>query len=155
MPCVAQLDSPADRLAALLTLIASETEPIVTLTHLLRLCRDEHIVLWERAADPDCQDHVAATLANLGDRVADVQARATLDQTMRDLLVRSFNSMIDVPPVVVAHALAQFLDDHYAHTFTRFFRDRSPYQPAVGEPIPLDFPNLRALTAMPFTSPPS
>ena len=35
MPCVAQLNSPADRLVALLTLIASETEPIVTLTHLL------------------------------------------------------------------------------------------------------------------------
>lgn len=154
MPCVAQLISPADRLAALLTLIASETEPIVTLTHLLRLCRDEHIVLWERAADPDCQDHVAATLASLGHRVADVQARATLDQTMRDLLVGSFTSMIDVPPVVVAHALAQFLDDRYAHTFTRFFRDRSPYQPAVSDPIPLDFPNLRALTPMPFTSPP-
>ena len=54
---------------------------------------------------------------------------------MRALLTASFNSTTDVPPVVVAHALAQFLDDHYAHTFTRFFRDRSPYQPAVGDPL--------------------
>lgn len=154
MPCVAQLNSPADRLAALLTLIATETEPVVTLTHLLRLCRDEHILLWERAADPACQDHVASILASLGSRVADVKARTTLDRTTRDLLVGSFNSLIDVPPVVVAHALAQFLDDHYSHTFTRFFRDRGPYQPTVGDPIPLDFPNLRALTSMPFTSPP-
>ena len=44
MPCVAQLNSPADRLAALLTVMAAETEPIVTLTHLLQLCPDEHIV---------------------------------------------------------------------------------------------------------------
>ncbi len=154
MPCVAQLNSPADRLAALLTHIAVETEPIVTLTHLLQLCRDEHVILWERFGDPECQDHVAAILLRLGEQLSEMQADSVLDRTMRDLLVKSFNSTTDVPPVVVAHALAQFLDDHYAHTFTRFFRDRSPYQPAVGDPIPLDFPNLRALTPMPFTSPP-
>lgn len=77
MPCVEQLTSPADRLAALLTLIGSETEPIVTLTHLLRLCRDEHIVLWERAGDPDCQDHVAATLARLREQVAELPHQHT------------------------------------------------------------------------------
>ncbi len=153
-PCVAQLNTPADRLAALLTVIAAETEPIVTLTHLLQLCRDEHIVLWERVSDPDCQDRVAQTLSRLGQHISATPSVATLDQRMRSLLTKSLNSMSDVPPVVVAHALAQFLDEHYAHTFTRFFRDRSPYQPAVGDPIPLDFPNLRELTAMPFTSPP-
>ncbi len=79
---------------------------------------------------------------------------STIDRSMRALLASSFDSITDVPPVVVAHALAQFLDDRYAHTFARFFRDRSPYQPAVGDPVPLDFPNLRELTPMPFTSPP-
>ena len=39
MPCVAQLNSPADRLAALLAAIATQTEPVVTLTYLLQLCR--------------------------------------------------------------------------------------------------------------------
>ncbi len=41
MPCVAQLNSPADRLAALLAAIATQTEPVVTLTYLLQLCRHE------------------------------------------------------------------------------------------------------------------
>ena len=153
-PCVAQLNSPADRLAALLTHIAVETEPVVTLTHLLQLCRDEHMILWERVSDPECQDHVGEMLLHLGEQLPNRQAHTTLDRAMRNLLVKSFTSTTDVPPVVVAHAAAQFLDDHYAHTFTRFFQDRSPYQPAVGDPIPLDFPNLRALTPIPFTSPP-
>lgn len=153
-PCVAQLNSPADRLAALLTVIAAEKEPIVTLTHLLQLCRDEHMVLWGRLGDPDCQDQVAATMFRLSEEASAREDDPELDRTMRTLLVRAFNSTTDVPSVVVAHALAQFLDDHYAHTFAHFFRERSPYQPAVGDPIPLDFPNLRSLTPMPFTTPP-
>lgn len=154
MPCVAPLNSPADRLTALLGVIAAETEPVVTLTQLLRLCRDEHAVLWERVGDPDCQDQVLRTLSRLGGHLKATEAVATLDRAMRTLLTRSFDSTTDVPPVVIAHALAQFLDEHYGHTFSRFFRDRSPYQPAVGDPIPLDFPDLRSLTPMPFTSPP-
>ena len=152
--CVAPLNSPADRLAALLTVIGAETEPVVTLTHLLQLCRDEHVVLWQRVGDPDCREQVAATLSRLGAHLRASPVVPTLDRTMRTLLTASFNTTTDVPPVVIAHALAQFLDDHYEHTFTRFFRDRSPYQPAVGDPIPLDFPSLRELTPMPFTSPP-
>ena len=98
-PCVAQLNTPADRLAALLTVIAAETEPIVTLTHLLQLCRDEHIVLWERVSDPDCQDRVAQTLSRLGQHISATPSVATLDQRMRSLLTKSLNSMSDVPPV--------------------------------------------------------
>ena len=30
----------------------AEVEPLVTLTHLLQFCRDEHAVLWERVNDP-------------------------------------------------------------------------------------------------------
>jgi hypothetical protein len=30
----------------------AESEPLVTLTHLLQLCRDEHPVLWGRLNDP-------------------------------------------------------------------------------------------------------
>ena len=48
MPCVAHLNVPADRLAALRTVVAAESEPIVTLTHRLQLCRDERLALWER-----------------------------------------------------------------------------------------------------------
>ena len=153
-PCIAQLNSPADRLAALIAVLAVESEPVVTVTHLLQLCRDEHMVLWERVGDPDCQNAVAVTLGRLGAHPSASSAQSTLDHAMRRLLAQALESATEVPPVVVAHALAQFLDEHFAHTFTRFFRGRSPYQPAVGDPIPLDFPNLRELTSMPFTSPP-
>ncbi len=154
MPCVARLNSPADRLAALTAFIASETEPIVTLTHLLQLCRDEHVILWERVSDADCQDQVAKILSPLNALVTATQPSPTLDGTVRALLAMSLAGTTEVPPVVIAHALAQFLDDNYAYTFTSFFRSHGPYQPAVGDPIPLDSPNLRALTPMPFTSPP-
>jgi len=154
MPCVAKLTSPADRLAALIAVIAAEAEPVVTLTHLLRLCRDEHAVLWERVGDPEWEDQVTQATSCVAEHLRAADAAPTLDRTMRALLTASFNSAAGVPPVVIAHALAQLLDRHYAHTFTTFFRDRSPYQPAVGDPIPLDFPDLRALTPMPFTSPP-
>ncbi len=153
-PCVAQLTTRADRLTALRAAIAIETEPVVTLTHLLQLCRDEHVILRERVGDPDCQDRMIEIVARLGDQLSDPGANSTLDLAMRTALTAAFSSTTDVPSVVIAHALAQFLDEHYAHTFGRFFRDRSPYQPAVGDPIPLDFPNLRALTTMAFTSPP-
>src|SRR3546814_14355484 len=50
--CVPPLVKPADRLTDLRTMIGEEVEPVVSLTHLLRLCRDEHRVLWEHHADP-------------------------------------------------------------------------------------------------------
>ena len=109
MPCVAQLNSPADRLAALLAVIAAETEPIVTLTHLLQLCRDEHVVLWERVTDPDCRDQVAATLSRLGDKISASQVNPTLDKATRLLLATSLDSTTGVSPVVVAHASPSFL----------------------------------------------
>ena len=153
-PCVAQLTSPVERLTALCARIATETEPVVTVTHLLQLCRDEHAVLWEQVSDPDCQDRVASALGPLRKLLGDASPVPTLDGGIRGCLADTLESTTDVPPVVVAYSLAQLLDDRYAHTFTRFFRERSPYQPAVGDPVPLDFPNLRQLTAMPFTAPP-
>jgi hypothetical protein len=48
-PCIARLSSPTDRISAMREAIACEPEPLVTLTHLLHLCRDDHRTLWERA----------------------------------------------------------------------------------------------------------
>ena len=56
--------------------------------------------------------------------------------------------------MVVAHALAELLDTCFGHSFTDWFRQRSPYQPAVGDPIPLDNPNLPSIIAMAPTAPP-
>jgi len=59
-----------------------------------------------------------------------------------------------VPAVVAAHRLANLLDERYSGSLAESFRRRSPYQPAVGDPIPLDNPDLRQVTTLPATAPP-
>jgi hypothetical protein len=149
-PCIPHLPSPQERFSALRAVIAAEAEPLVTLTHLLRLCRDEHGTLWEHVNDPACRTRVAAVLEPL----AEHPAGTVLGPQVRRLLAAALEPVDNVPTVVVAHALAGFLDDRYAPTFAVSFRRRSPYQPAVGDPIPLDSPDLRTVTAMHPTSPP-
>ncbi len=39
-PCVARLHSPAERLHYVRARLREETDPLVTLTHLLQVCRD-------------------------------------------------------------------------------------------------------------------
>lgn len=152
-PCVASLSSPADRLAALRRAIEIEPEPLVTLTHLLQLCRDEHPVLWEQVGDP-------AGRARLGDLVAEVaelvgsRPASMLEGPVREAMAAALDPERAVPPVVVAYALAQLLDDRCGHTFAESFRRRSPYQPGVGDPVPLDSPDLRPVIEMHPTSPP-
>lgn len=141
------------------TAIASETEPIVTLTHLLQLCRDEHRVLWENSGRPDNRRHVDGVLAGLdelgtGGGAVAAAAPRTLGAGLREALAAALEPAGKVPPVVVARALAEFLDDRYSHTFTGWFASRSPYQPDVGDPVPLDSPDLRAVLTGPATSPP-
>lgn len=55
---------------------------------------------------------------------------------------------------MVARGLADLIDDRFGHTFADSFRSRSPYQPGVGNPVPLDSPDLRRITATQSTSPP-
>jgi hypothetical protein len=149
-PCVPHVPSPQERFTALRAVIADEPEPLVTLTHLLRLCRDEHGALWEHVNDPACRTRLAAVLEPLTKQ----PPGRVLGPEVRRLLAAALEPVDGVPAVVVAHALAGFLDDRYAPTFAASFRRRSPYQPAVGDPIPLDSPDLRTVTAMRSTSPP-
>ncbi len=151
---MAQLSSPAERLASLRSVLAAEPEPATAVTHLLRLCRDEHAVLREHVGDPACQDRVETALRPL----TDLLPSALLEQALTDRVRRGISEAVhetaDTPAVVIAHAIAERLDDRYGHTFAGFFRQRSPYQPQVGDPVPLDYPALRAVTGMPFTAPP-
>lgn len=149
-PCVPRLSSLPDRVAALRGAIAAEPEPLVTLTHLLQLCRDEHAMLWERVNDPACRARVTAILAGL----PTLPRPSVVPSPVRRALAAALEPVDDVPAVVIARALAQFVDTEYGHTFTESFRRRSPYQPGVGDPIPLDHPNLPKVIAMPATSPP-
>lgn len=128
----------------------------MAITLLLQLCRDEHPVLWEQFNDPGRRARVATI-------VADVRALLTtstglcdavLDPQTRLALTNALTTTPDLPAVVVARALAELLDERYAHSFLASFRRRSPYQPGVGDPIPLDSPDLRSVTGLPATSPP-
>ncbi len=153
-PCVARPTALPDRVAAIQAAIGAETEPLVTLTHLLQLCRDEHPVLWERLNDPASRAQVALIVSDVLAVLPPALTTSVLDPRVRHALAAALTADDDVPAVVVARALAELLDASYGHSFAASFRRRSPYQPGVGDPIPLDSPNLRQVTAMPATSPP-
>ncbi len=153
-PCVAQLSAPADRSAAMLAAVADEPVPMVTLTHLLRQCRDEHRTLWARAGDPLSTHRVAAVVARVADQLPAPGQEPTLRPPARRALLSALQQADDVPLVSIARALAELLDERYSHTFADWFRQRSPYQPGVGDPVPLDSPDLRPVMAMRATSPP-
>ncbi|HVX23359.1 MAG TPA: NUDIX domain-containing protein [Acidimicrobiales bacterium] len=159
-PCIAHLSTLTQQAAATRDVLATETEPLVSLTHLLRLCRDHHPLLWERRGDPATDAALTARLAPLTALTPDTPSEGHLDDITRAVLAASLDPSRGgdpddgLPAVVVAHALADWLDTHYAHTFADSFRRRSPYQPSVGDPLPLDAPDLRQLTALAPTAPP-
>ena len=153
-PCVAQLAVPADRITAMLAALGHEPEPVITLTHLLHLCRDEHRVLWERSGDPRTFREVTALMNEVADKLPAPGTTAVLEPPVRRALVAALEQADDIPPVLIARALAELVDERYGHTFADWFRRRSPYQPGVGDPVPLDSPDLREVMAMRSTSPP-
>lgn len=151
--CVPQLTNPRDRVAAIRQAIEKEPEPMVTLTHLLHLCRDEHRALWESVGNPVVTDKVDSLRRRLADSLPGPAIAAKLDAAVRRTFAMAFEDL-ELPPVVIARTLAELIDDLYCHTFAEFFKLRSPYQPGVGDPLPLDSPDLRDVLAMRSTSPP-
>ncbi|MCY0906406.1 NUDIX domain-containing protein [Arthrobacter sp. H14-L1] len=152
-PCVARPLPLPQRVAAIQAAIVAEAEPLITLTHLLLLCRDEHPVLWERVNDPGCRTQVELIVADVLPVLAAASTVPVLDLQVRGALAAALTAAEDLPAVVVAHALAELLDERYGHSFAESFRRRSPYQPGVGDPIPLDSPDLPLVTTLPATSP--
>lgn len=153
-PCVARPSPLPERVASVQAAIVEETEPLVTLTHLLQLCRDEHPVLWERLNDPAVRAQVAVITADVLAVLPAEPALQVLETPVRQALAAALAAAGPLPAVVVARALAELIDDRYFPSFTESFRRRSPYQPGVGDPIPLDSPDLRQVTDLPATSPP-
>jgi hypothetical protein len=128
---VASLSSPTDRLAALQEALRTEPEPLVALTHLLHLCRDEHRTLVEGDSDPVTGARTATALASLTGLLPAGRTGLQLDVLMRHALADALKPGAGVTPIVLARALALILDQHYGHTFTEALRSRSPYQPGV------------------------
>lgn len=77
-----------------------------------------------------------------------------LEEPVRQALAEALGCLPEVPTVMVARGLAEVVDRRFGHTFTESFRRRSPYQPGVGDPVPLNSPELRKVTGMRATSPP-
>ena len=154
-PCVARRSPLPERVAAIRSAIAAEVEPLVTLTRLLQLCRDEHAVLWERVNDPvGPDDQLAEILADVRAVLPVASSVAVLNPEVRCALAGALTASRGVLAVLVAHALAEVIDERYAHSFAGSFSRRSPYRPGVGDPIPLDSPDLRQVTVLSGTSPP-
>ncbi|MEV8183854.1 hypothetical protein [Specibacter sp. NPDC078692] len=142
------------RVESVRTAIAAETEPLVTLTHLLQLCRDEHLVLQERMHYPACRVRAAQIVAGVMPLLPAQASTVVFGPQARGALAAALAPDPGLPAVVVARSLAELLDEHYFRSFRESFRRRSPYQPGVGDPIPLDSPDLRQVTELPPTSPP-
>ena len=152
-PRIALLSGTINRLEAMRAAIAYEAEPLVTLTHLLHLCRDDHRTLWEGADDPHIIQRAASLRHKLADLLPPSSSAEALEPRVRRALVNAFDEP-GIAPVAVARMLAELIDERYCHTFSDSFRRRSPYQPGVGDPVPLDSPDLRHVLAMRSTSPP-
>ncbi|MFR9802799.1 hypothetical protein ACL02T_10910 [Pseudonocardia sp. RS010] len=105
------LSAPADRLAALLAAVAAEAEPLVTLTHLLRLCRDEHPVLWARVSDPPCRARVVCLVAEVEAALPAPGTAAVLDARVRRALAAALEPRENTPQVAIARALAELKGD--------------------------------------------
>lgn len=151
-PCVPQLSPLIERVAALQAVVASEPEPLIVLTHLLRLCRDEHRALWEQLDDGPGRTQSIDLVQRLRPQLT--ASDGVLAPTVRRALTAKFDGSEGASAVVVAHCLAGLIDEVYGHTFAESFRQRSPYQPSAGDLVPLDNPDLPAMTSLPVTSPP-
>ena len=126
----------------------AEVESLVTLTALLQLCRDEHAVLGERVNDPvGPGDQLAEILADVRAVLPVASSVAVLNPEVGCALAGALTASVRVPAVLVAQALAEVIDERYAHSFAGSFIRRSPYRPGVGDPIPLDSPDLRVRLA--------
>lgn len=152
LPCAeAPTPSPLDRLR---TTLADESEPLLAVAALLRLCRDDYPALWERHTEAPARRRAAQVRQELFPVIVQHRTSSRLQEPDRDALVHALRPMPDVPAVVVARVLADLLDEGWAATFPGSFAARSPYTPAVGDPIPLGSPDLPSLLQMAPTSPP-
>ena len=133
--------------------MAYETEPLVTLTHLLHLCRDDHRALREGTDNPHSIERADSLRHNIADILPSAGSAAELEPHVRRALVEAFDGP-GIAPVLVARTMAELVDERYCHTFAESFKRRSPYQPGVGDPVPLDSPDVREVLAMRSTSPP-
>lgn len=152
LPCAE--DPTPYRLDELRTTLADQTEPLLAVAALLRQCRDDYRTLWERHTEASSRERAAQVRQELSALIDQHRTSSRLEGPVRDALVRTLRPDPDVPAVVVARVLADLLDEGWAAAFPASFAARSPYTPAVGDPVPLGSPDLPSLLQMAPTSPP-
>ena len=151
-PCGLQLEE-TDHRGRFLSLLQNEGEPLVLLTQLLRWCRDDHRTLWEEAQHQPASQIASGGLL-VGDAWPEPGTENAVGKELRRAMACALGEDSAGPSVVVARTLACKLDEHFWPSFGASFASRSPYQPGVGDPIPLGTPDVRDLTDMTPTSPP-
>jgi predicted amidohydrolase len=143
------------RLSALRAALVNEPEPVTAIAHLLRFCRKAHEELWEFADEPCCVEWARQVLAPVAAKMTSRAPKTTLPQEIRRLMA---DALTDIPehvhPVVVAHELAQFLDQHFQHAIGPHFRRLSPHEVGPDAPVPLDDPGLVRILHGSVTAPP-
>jgi len=148
-------DRSRRRLSALLAALSTESEPVTAIAHLLRFCRKGHAELWEFADEPCCVEWARQVLAPVAAAMPVRAPTTTLPQEIRRLMAHAFKDIPEhVHPVVVAHELAQFLDERFLHAIGPHFRRLSPYEITLGAPVPLDDPGLVRVLHGSVTAPP-
>ena len=140
-----------DHRGQFLSLLQDEDEPLVLLTQLLRWCRDDHRTLWEEAQH---QPGIASGSLLVDDAWPEQGTQNAIGKELRRAMACALGEEPPGSSVVVARAFACKLDEHFWPSFADSFKSRSPYQPGVGDPIPLGTPDVRDLTDMTPTSPP-
>src|SRR3546814_21142642 len=115
-------------------MIGEEVEPVVSLTHLLRLCRDEHRVLWEHHADPRCRTRVKALVDQVGEALPEPGLTSTISAPARRAIAAALEPAPRSPAVLVAHAPPAHPDPRLGHSFPLRFPRPSPNQPEGGAP---------------------
>ncbi len=85
-PCVAQVASDLEATRTLRDGLLTESEPMVTLTWRLRVCRDEHTVLRSQMNDPAGQRQYAVTTGRLSAVMAAPGGETILNEQVRQEL---------------------------------------------------------------------
>lgn len=96
-PCRAELSSPHERLLILQAAVLKESEPLITVTHLLRLCRDEHRVLWEGQNEPGNRRSLASVIGAVEDVISGEDSSTLLEVRSGALSLKHWGFSLKFP----------------------------------------------------------
>ncbi|EWT07739.1 NUDIX hydrolase [Intrasporangium chromatireducens Q5-1] len=134
--------------------ISPDGEPLAVLAHLLRVCRDHAECLSGGWVEQDLPTATLTRLAHAKRLIALNAGRGRLGQLACEAIADAVAHGRRLDGIRCAYLLAGEVDRVLGHTFEESFRRRAPYEPAVGDPVPIESPDIRQLIDMPASTPP-